>query len=163
MGHYSVVVYDKMKILLLFLLHICTIHSSEDLPPSKEGVRQPKILLVTTTTTTSTLKSAYNCWVGSNTVTGVLACKKRRDLMESYLEDGIKNTDEMIMPSKTVSNEADPNNDLDESRKGKFLNYFLTVTSTYTFTSFTATSTIASLTCTPPGWTMHGCKGSQGK
>merc|ERR1712122_464770 len=93
MGHSCLVVYDTMKIFLVFVFCICYIHASEDLPQHKEGVRQPKILLVTTTTTTSTLKSAYNCWVGSNTVTGVLACKKRRDLMESYLEDGIMNTE----------------------------------------------------------------------
>merc|ERR1712117_503152 len=147
MGHYSAVVYDKMKILLLFLLHICTIYSSEDLPPSKEGVRQPKILLVAT-----------------NTDTGVFGCKKRREIMASYLDDSILNTDELIAPSRSVDDDNfSPETELDASRQGKFLNYFLTVTSIYTFVSYTATSTLASLICTPPGWTMHGCKGGQGK
>merc|ERR1711893_95642 len=155
---------NKMKILLLFLLHICTIYSSEDLPPSKEGVRQPKILLVTTTTTTSTMKTAYNCFIASNTVTGVVGCKKRREIMTSYLDDSVMSTDEIITPSRSVEDEASsPETDLDASRKGKFLNYFLTVTSVYTFLSYTATSTLAPVTCTPPGWTMHGCKGDVGK
>ena len=47
----------------------------------------------------------------------------------------------------------------DDVRDGKFLNYFMTVTSYLTNTQYSATSTLASLYCTPPGWTMDRCPG----
>ena len=50
-----------------------------------------------------------------------------------------------------------------EARDPKFLNYFLTVTKTYTFTTNTATSTLASIYCTPDGWSMGACAGNAGR
>ena len=53
----------------------------------------------------------------------------------------------------------------DESlqRDAKFLNYFMTVTKTFTFTTWTATSTLGSIYCTPAGWDMGACSGYTGK
>ena len=48
-------------------------------------------------------------------------------------------------------------------REGKVFNYFMTATKTTTFYSYTATSTLASLLCTPEGWTMPACPASPGK
>ena len=54
--------------------------------------------------------------------------------------------------------------DLEGSRrKAKVFNYFMTATKTTTFFTYTATSTIASILCTPEGWTMAPCPGSKGK
>lgn len=50
-----------------------------------------------------------------------------------------------------------------EGRDPKFLNYFLTVTKTYTFTTLTATSSLGSVYCTPAGWTMNACPGASGR
>ena len=45
----------------------------------------------------------------------------------------------------------------DVERDGKFLNYWMTLTKTLTLTSHTVTSTIASLSCTPPGFPYGAC------
>ena len=50
-------------------------------------------------------------------------------------------------------------NDVDTERKGKFLLYWLTTTSTSTTTSFTSTTSIAGVECTPAGFTMSSCAG----
>ena len=42
-------------------------------------------------------------------------------------------------------------------KEGRFLNYWLTTTITTTFTTYTATSSVASLVCTPAGYTNDGC------
>ena len=47
--------------------------------------------------------------------------------------------------------------EIDDEREGKFLNYWMTKTVTWTYTSFTATSSIASVYCTPASWTDSNC------
>ena len=59
--------------------------------------------------------------------------------------------------------EADLDDSKLEGRDPKFLNYFLTVTKTFTFTTHTATSSLASVYCTPDNWTMNACPGFTGK
>ena len=44
-----------------------------------------------------------------------------------------------------------------DSREEKFLNYWMTTTVTWTYTSYTATSSIASVYCTPASWTDNNC------
>ena len=44
-----------------------------------------------------------------------------------------------------------------DEREAKFLNYWMTTTVTWTYTSFTTTSTIGSVYCTPPGMTEKMC------
>ena len=47
-----------------------------------------------------------------------------------------------------------------DEREAKFLNYWMTTTVTWTYTSFTATSTIGSVYCTPIGMTEIMCPGN---
>ena len=47
--------------------------------------------------------------------------------------------------------------DQEPKREGKFLVYWLTTTTTSTSTAYTATSTIASLQCTPAGFPYAAC------
>ena len=47
-----------------------------------------------------------------------------------------------------------------EAREERFLNYWMTTTVTWTYTSYTATSSIASVYCTPPTWTDQMCPGN---
>ena len=56
--------------------------------------------------------------------------------------------DEEVLSGKT---------DSQTDRDPKFLLYWMTTTSTSTTTSYTATSTIASLECTPSGYTINAC------
>ena len=44
-----------------------------------------------------------------------------------------------------------------EDRKGKFVNYWITTTFTSTTTSYTSTLSIATIECTPIGWTISQC------
>ena len=44
-----------------------------------------------------------------------------------------------------------------EDREGKFLLYWMTTTTTSTSTSFTSTTTLATLACTPNGFTISAC------
>ena len=46
---------------------------------------------------------------------------------------------------------------LDRLREGRFLLYWATTTLTSTSTSYTGTSTIASLECTPSSYTISSC------
>ena len=45
----------------------------------------------------------------------------------------------------------------DRLREGRFLLYWATTTLTSTSTTYTGTSTIASLECTPPSFTISSC------
>ena len=47
-----------------------------------------------------------------------------------------------------------------DEREAKFLNYWMTTTVTWTYTSFTGTSTIGSVYCTPIGMTEKMCAGN---
>ena len=49
--------------------------------------------------------------------------------------------------------------DEEDARAGRFLNYFITITKTNTITSYSATSTVASVACTPYEFTMDMCPG----
>ena len=73
-----------------------------------------------------------------------------------------------------IQDDRDVNDDITEGRdneielegsdrKAKIFNYFMTATKTTTFFSYTATSTLASILCTPEGWTMAPCPGSPGR
>ena len=46
---------------------------------------------------------------------------------------------------------------LDRKREGKFLLYWMTTTLTSTSTSYTATSTLATLDCTPTSYSLSQC------
>merc|ERR1719168_456526 len=48
-------------------------------------------------------------------------------------------------------------NEAGEDRNAKFLVYWLTTTSTSTSTTYSTTSTLASLECTPSGFTLSVC------
>merc|ERR1711988_1799847 len=148
MGQYRLNPRREMRVTFFLVFIISFIIASEvnvDKPK-----RDPKLLLVTSTTSTSTLSTAWTCYAAAAAI-GATGCgRKKRSILTS--PDGVQ-----ISPSK-------PDKDLiEDGRNPKFLNYFMTVTDIYTFTSYIATSTLASLHCTPDGWTMAGCPGSFGK
>ena len=70
-------------------------------------------------------------------------------------------------PNKSAENKEESGVDIssgleiqNSEKEGRFLNYWLTTTITTTLTSYTATSSVASLICTPAGYTNDGCPGT---
>ena len=63
--------------------------------------------------------------------------------------------DSFYSPDRSLQSGMDDSTQTD--RQGKFLLYWITTTTTSTTTSFTATSTIGSLACTPAGFTNALC------
>merc|ERR1712054_102280 len=97
-----------------------------------------------------------------STATGFTTCKKRK--RRNILADAIADEEVNIQPDSPLEKEeADTEiesgaKDAETSRRdGRFLLYWLTTTSTSTTTIFTATGTIATLACTPAGYTLSAC------
>ena len=160
----------------LFLVVLFTIARNAYGTEFEVSSRQPKLFFVSSTTTTITLSTSTVCYVASTTEVQMLTCTKKK---RSILSDVIVPTSEEISPAKSTQsfeeavekikvdiafndkediNELISGLDLTE-REGRYLNYWLTTTITTTFTSFTATSSVASLICTPAEYTNAGCPG----
>ena len=80
-------------------------------------------------------------------------CKKKKRAIVSLGE-----TDSLtdIQPMKSSSSK-DKEIEEGDKREGRWLNYWITTTITSMTTSFTATATIASVICTPYGYTVSAC------
>ena len=87
----------------------------------------------------------------TSTTTAMATCKKRRAIVS------LGDTDSMteIQPMKSTS--SDDKEGEEAKREGRWLNYWITTTITTATTSFTATATIASVICTPYGYTVSVC------
>merc|ERR1712079_286938 len=122
--------------------------------------RQPKLFWVSSSATTSSVSTSTICFVSATT--GFTTCKKRK--RRNILADAITDEDVEINPQST-SGKDDSDADIKSGaedpaasrRDGRFLLYWLTTTTTSTTTIFTATGTIATLTCTPAGYTVNAC------
>ena len=132
--------------------------------------------MASTTTSTTTLSTTSVCWVQLSTKEGILTCaKKKRSI--SFMEDIVpREADGPIVPHPSVKiteeDDKDPfavihesvdvaaskiNDKGNEDREARFLNYWMTRTVTTTYTTFTATSSLASVYCTPLGNTDVPC------
>merc|ERR1712071_603711 len=115
--------------------------------------RQPKLFYVSSTSTTSTVSTTTLCYISSNLVMANTCTgrRKRRMVQDDTLlaTDSIRATsvDEQEQDDVIRSNDA---GDAGEDRKGKFLLYWMTTTSTSTTTTFTST---------PSGFTISNCSG----
>ena len=157
---------------LLLSIQSCTL--SDELEPS---TRQPKLFFVSSTTSTTTISTKTVCYVASSTAIQMLTCKKKkRSILNAVM--GVSSED--IKPASSVKtfeeavekikDDIEDNNKEDitdlisgmelSQKEGRFLNYWLTTTITSTFTTYTDTSSVASLVCTPAGYTNDGCPGS---
>ena len=61
--------------------------------------------------------------------------------------------DDVVANNKVISS----HDELDQEREAKFFNYWMTTTITTTYTSYTATSSVGSVVCTPLGYTNANC------
>merc|ERR1719384_487155 len=117
---------------MVVLLHTV---SAEKETVEKASKRDPKLFYVTTQSTTSTITTASFCYTTNAALTAACKRKKKRALKHSQVE----------------MEEAG------EDRNAKFLVYWLTTTSTSTSTTYSTTSTLASLECTPSGFSLSVC------
>merc|ERR1719225_371912 len=133
--------------------------SSGELSPAP--ARNGRLFYVYTQKTTTTLITATNCWVSS---TSVVACgrrKKRALVNQEDLDFDIEPAPSVVYPEddddleKSVSGSL---SDEDQNRENKALLYWLTTSSVATAYSYTQTFTIASLICSPSGYTVTECK-----
>ena len=123
--------------------------------------RQPKLFFVSSSSTTSSVSTSTVCFL--STSSGLVACGKRKK--RSMVVDGFSGDAGEIMPQSSFDAESDSDPKLESGaeepttsdRDGRFLLYWLTTTSTSTTTIYTGTSTLATLQCTPGGYTLSAC------
>merc|ERR1712018_223059 len=102
--------------------------------------RHPKLFFVSTSSTTSTIQTASVCYI--TTTTGFLgACTGRKRRAINFDEFKPSQMKEEVVQSSMEEKSSD--------RKGRFLLYWITTTSTST--SFTSTFSVYSVFCTPSG------------
>merc|ERR1712243_509416 len=142
-------------LVVLSLLVVATVADLADVKEETSGVRNPKLFLVSSTTVT--LSTTTLCY-SSSTAAAACGKRKKRALVIASAAGDIAVTKSGAADS---SYEADTevtngqNDEDDVSREGKFLLYWMTTTSTST--SYTATTTISALACTPSGFTISKC------
>merc|ERR1712156_737574 len=98
--------------------------------------RHPKLFLISSSTTTTTISTTTLCWSSNTAVT---TCKKKK---RRYISE---------IPEIAESGQSE------HEREGKFLLYWKTTTSPSTPTSYTATTTLQALECTPSGFGLSEC------
>merc|ERR1712203_912000 len=112
-----------------------------------DNKRNPKLFFVSSTTSTLS--------------TTARACGRRR--RRSMIVDKVSGQESDIDfsgISKTGSADDESSQELESTksgREGKFLLYWMTTTSTST--TYTATTTVSSLDCTPSGFVISNCTG----
>merc|ERR1712113_1309394 len=123
---------------------------------SEASERAGRIFYVTTTTSLSTVNTISFCHMLSvtNTVMGTCAARKRRQFR--FNDKPFNNPTEEISPSALDIESSQK--DMDQ-RQGRFVNYWITTTFPSTTPSYTATSTLASIICTPVGYSFANCPG----
>merc|ERR1712080_430417 len=156
----------SMSPLLLALMVAAVTADLADIADISTGGKQrnPKLFFVSSTTTT--ISTTTLCFISTTTSA---ACKRKRRalLLSGRTEensdvtfDGITKTSgvESSRGSEEVEVSEGMKDARDEyDREGKFLLYWKTTTSTST--SYTATTTVSSLECTPSGFTISNCTG----
>merc|ERR1719507_2229861 len=135
-------------------LLLCVVGPTVGVDENENGGRQPKLFYISSSTTTSTVSThsvCYHILSTSNAVSYGVTCSKRRK--RRMITDGTALGD--ISPSRKAEVEVDPElaTQVDSGegadRDKRYMNYWLTTTTTVTQYSYTVTSKIASLQCTP--------------
>jgi len=146
---------------------VLTILSTSALAAKDNAVspRKPRLFFVSSSSTTSTFKTATMCYTTSATLT---ACgRKKRSILEAanlsseMNPSSVSRMDDSEEESLMDVDSLDSGVDEEADRKAKFLLYWKTTTFTSTTTSYTATVTLASLECTPTGFSINACSGKK--
>merc|ERR1719394_1513243 len=131
---------NKSIFLLCFILHCFLIVGAQEAVKSN---RKAKQFFVTTTTSTTTLSTQSICWYQSHAQSLVISCPSGRKKRSAK------------------SNEDGDDVELEGSeRAARFVNYWMTITKSTTITSYTTTSTVSALFCTPFDFSYGPCVSS---
>merc|ERR1719189_2969873 len=150
-----------IKILLAFVILTYSGSQASKVQEAKADNRDAKLFYVSTTSSTSPLTPLSICYTTAAAITAACGKRRKRELSDAAIDgwDGLP-----LRPSGVEDVDLDTSqrdlDDLtisDEERQGKFLVYWLTTTSISTSTSFSTTSTIGSLACTPSGFIWSAC------
>merc|ERR1712038_111448 len=133
--------------------------------------RHPRLFLVSSSSTT-TLSTTTLCYSTAASGFTTTACgRKKRAIYSDPVTGEVGGLEDFIQPQEPVSfeeTEKEAEAELIESgrkeyeREGKFLLYWMTTTTTSTFTTYTATTTLGALECTPSSFGISQCP-SNGK
>merc|ERR1711892_242603 len=151
----------------LFLLFVLVPADAE-----QQKSRHPRLFLVSSSSTTSTLSTTTLCYSTAAAGFTATACgRKKRAIYTDPVtgEQGGLVLDELINPQEPISSEVTKKDEelivsgkKEYEREGKFLLYWMTTTTTSTFTTYTATTTLGALECTPSSFGISQCP-SNGK
>merc|ERR1711953_1302612 len=164
MGSLSQSKEEQIYFLVRMLFSISVIVLSMSLSVLAEGEvletnrpRNARLFMVSSSSTTSVSTTTY-CYV-SGTTAITTACGKRKRSLEAveHMEDIVSSSvveslDDVEGDTEVMSGESEPS-----QRDPRFLLYWMTTTSTSTLTSFTATTSIGTLECTPSSFTISAC------
>merc|ERR550534_878005 len=166
-------------ILQILLFLVATIFSTDvvDISGSKvDELRNPKLFYVSTTV--STVSVTTRCYFGNGqgnnppdaiprccyaaldgaTNPGTFCGARRRRLVEDMPNGWMDESPRDIAEREIDFSRNERPQDIEEeghSRDAKLMLYWVTTTSTTT--SYTSTSTLATINCTPDNWTMLAC------
>jgi len=148
---------------LLFILTGTVASSDVSEEHHVKPTRVGRIFLVSTTSSTSVLTTSTICWVSTNAAISAQCTrrKRRRDIMDDA-EMEVEGK-QLIAPSRMDREGSDDRQAELESglgkgeREGRGFLYWATTTDISTSTTFSATSTLASLACTPSAFTINQC------
>merc|ERR1712128_114021 len=119
--------------------------------------RAPRFFLVSSTT--SVLSTTTMCWFsGTAAISTTCSGRKKRSILSQPVEEDVerKEISPSLIADEIIDGIEDVESGMKESeRDGRFLLYWATTTSTTT--SFTSTSTIATLNCTPANYAVSQC------
>ena len=151
--------------LVVFVLFVSFI-SSEALELDNKS-KAPRLFWTTTTQTytSKTLSTTTWCFRSSNAATTACTGRRRRRVIIDQAAglEGLDITRTNIDASNTLEDEISVEDTIDEDaeREARYLQFYFfttTLTSTTTVaTSYTSTSTVASLICTPSGFFLSLC------
>merc|ERR1719411_1417126 len=130
-----------------FFLH----QVSAEADSESEASKKPRLFYVTTKSSTSTLSTFSICFVSSDAAP--VTCKRRKKRAGLNSDPIIDQEMANIEPSEVQSGLENEQ----EQRNARFLVYWLTTTSTSFSTVYSATSTLASLKCTPANFPYALC------
>merc|ERR1711953_203669 len=141
----------------IFLLCLCTSSLAQKESASADK-RNGRLFFVSSSSTTSTVLTNTICF---SAATGFTACgRKKRRSIELSGEDETEASPTPVMRNDEAYEEEKLESGVSESaedREGRFLLYWLTTTSTSATTSYTGTSTLATLECPPSGFSLSAC------
>merc|ERR1711971_1070955 len=183
-NHFTCGIMVKNSVLIFVFIFLHSVFGIDhEIEPDQEEMskqREGRQFFVTTTTATTTLTTLKLCWIQFTSATGMMRCRRRREIPNKIIIDSFVNSPDKlkISPNPTVA-ESDYNEDhmdyindgrevLEENelsssmdeRKAKFLNYWMTITKTMTITSCSTTSSFGSLICTPTSFGYGPCPGN---